>query len=69
MLKIILVGLTAGLVNFKTLIWKGISKNAPETPADDVNEDTRKATSGGINGRTSTPETGKCITIPPHNNS
>jgi len=61
MLKIKLVGLTAGLVKPSTLIWKGRSKKAPDTPPIEVKNDTTKATRGGKKGLISTPEIAKCI--------
>jgi hypothetical protein len=55
------VGLTAGLVKPNTLTWKGSSRNAPDTPAGAVSADTRKATSRGNSGLTSTPGPEKYI--------
>ena len=58
------VELTAGLVNPRTLIWKGRSMNAPETPAMDVNEEMTKATRGGRKSHVSTPEMGNIVKRP-----
>src|SRR5215212_5912870 len=55
------VGLTAGLVKPNTLTWNGSSRNAPDTPAGAVSADTKKATSRGISGLTSTPGPEKYI--------
>jgi hypothetical protein len=52
MLKIRLVGLTAGLTKPSTLIWKGRSRKAPETPPMEVKKDTTNATKGGMIGLT-----------------
>ena len=60
-LKTRLVGLTAGPVNPRKLIWKGSSRNAPETPPIDVKKETTNAATGGIQGDTSTPAMGKNI--------
>ena len=54
-----LVALTAGEVKWRTLIWKGNSRKAPEIPPIDVNADTKKATRGGIISHVSTPEIAK----------
>jgi hypothetical protein len=56
-----LVALTEGLVKFKTLIWNGSKRKAPETPPMDVKKDTTSATRGGIQGATSTPAVSKYI--------
>ncbi|MFZ3123289.1 MAG: hypothetical protein WA104_08050 [Thermodesulfovibrionales bacterium] len=58
MLKTKLVALTEGLVYLRTLIWKGRSRKAPETPLIDVKKDTNRATRGGIKIYVLTPETG-----------
>jgi hypothetical protein len=50
MLKIRLVGLTAGLAKPSTLTWKGRSRKAPETPPIEVKNDTTKATTTGSAG-------------------
>jgi hypothetical protein len=55
MLKRWLVALTEGEVNPKKLIWKGRSRNAPETPAIEVKKDMLNATRGGIHGSTVMP--------------
>jgi hypothetical protein len=60
-LKIKLVGLTAGLVKPRMLTEKGSKRNAPETPPIEVKKETQKATSGGTNGDTSTPDSGKIM--------
>jgi hypothetical protein len=64
MLKTRLVELTAGLVKPSTLIWKGRIRKAPEMPPMEPKKETTKETTSGINGETSTPETGKCIRTP-----
>src|SRR5512147_892714 len=67
MLKSWFVALTAGAVKPRTLIWKGRRRKAPDTPPVDVKSEMAKATRGGRNGETSTPEAGKCIgTSSPH---
>jgi hypothetical protein len=53
-----LVDVTEGLVNPKTLIWNGSSKNAPEIPPMEVKKEMPKATRGGIRISVSTPERG-----------
>src|SRR5215204_3803540 len=58
------VGLTAGLVKPNTLTWNGSSRNAPDTPAGAVSADTKKDTSRGISGLTSTPGPEKYIQGP-----
>jgi hypothetical protein len=55
------VELTAGLVNPRTLIWKGRRRNAPDTPPMDVKVETTRATRGGSNAQVFTPETGKRV--------
>jgi hypothetical protein len=59
MLKIMLVGLTAGPVKFRTLTWKGRRRKAPETPAIDVKKEITRATRGGNQNGASTPDPGK----------
>jgi hypothetical protein len=56
-----LVALTEGLVKFKTLIWNGNKRKAPEIPPMDVKKDTTIATRGGIHGPTSIPAVSKYI--------
>jgi hypothetical protein len=57
------VELTAGDVKPSALIWKGRRIIAPDTPAIDVNEDTRNATSGGRNTEVVTPDMGKKTSV------
>ncbi len=59
MLNSKLVELTAGVVKFKKLIWKGSRRKALDTPAIDVKKETTKAIRGGRNTRVLTPETEK----------
>ncbi len=56
------VGVTAGLVKPKTLIWKGKMRKAPDIPAIEVKNDMTSPTSGGTHRAVSTPETGNVIT-------
>jgi hypothetical protein len=42
----------------KTLIWKGNSRKAPETPPMEVKVETTREMRGGTRGLTSTPDTG-----------
>jgi hypothetical protein len=59
MLNTRLVGVTDGLTKPRTLIWKGRSRKAPDTPAMDVKKEITKATTGGSQSAVSTPEIGK----------
>jgi len=62
-LKTILVGLTAGLVNPRTLIWNGSMRKAPDTPAIEVKKEITNATSGGSHKGVSTPDTEKWVSM------
>jgi hypothetical protein len=74
MLKTRLVGVTAGLVKPRKLIWKGKMRKAPDMPPMEVKKEITSPTSGGTHKAVSTPETGKVISTPeimpldlPHN--
>jgi len=55
------VELTAGLVKWRTLIWNGSSRKAPETPAIEVKKERTNATRGGMNIYVLTPEMGNSM--------
>ena len=55
------VALTDGLTYPRTDIWKGKSRNAPETPPMEVKNDITNATRGGIQNATFIPAVSKNI--------
>jgi hypothetical protein len=58
------VALTEGAVYPRKDIWKGRSRNAPETPPMEVKKDTTNAASGGSHRETSIPAVSKYIGPP-----
>jgi hypothetical protein len=65
MLKSWFVALTDGWTYPRKDIWKGRSKNAPDTPPMDVKKEITNATSGGIQGETSIPAVGNIMVASP----
>jgi hypothetical protein len=61
MLKTWFVPLTEGAVYPSMLTWNGSRRNAPDTPPMEVKNENANATKNGMNGLTSTPETGKSM--------